>query len=77
MLSLHHEIATTLLVKNKVMKTYIAFRKEDNGFKMVAIEANSSIEAYNSLKSMGFKLNKSSIKISAISIDYVSCEKIQ
>ena len=58
------------------MKTYIAFIKENNGFKMVAIETNSSIEAYNSLKSMGFKL-KSSIKISAVSIDYVSCEKIK
>lgn len=59
------------------MKTYIAFAKQNNGFKMVAIEANNSIEAYNSLKSIGFKLNKSSIKISAVSIDYVSCEKVR
>ena len=45
------------------MKTYIAFRKEDNGFKMVAIEANSSIKAYNSLKSMGFNLINRLLKL--------------
>ena len=59
------------------MKTYIAFTKQNNGFKMVAIEANNSTEAYNLLKSIGFKLNKSSIKISSVSIDYVSCEKVK
>ena len=57
------------------MKTYIAFAKENKGFKIVAIEANSILEAYSLLKSRGFKVNKSSIQSSAVSIDYVSCEK--
>lgn len=59
------------------MKTYIAFAKQNNGFKMVAIEACSLLEAFSLLKSKGIKTNKSSIQVSSVSIDYVSCEKIK
>lgn len=57
------------------MKTYIAFVKENKGFKMVAIEAKSKKEAFNSLKEKGFKVQ--SITISSVNIDYVTCEKIK
>ena len=58
------------------MKTYIAFAKENKGFKMVAIEAISIVEASNLLKSKGIKANKSSIQLSSVSVDYVTCEVI-
>ena len=58
------------------MKTYIAFTKENKGFKNVAIEANNTTDAYVSLKNKGFKLSKAAIQISSVNIDFVSCEKI-
>lgn len=59
------------------MKTYIAFTKQNEGFKMVAIEANNMSEAYVALKSKGYRLNKSGIQVSAVHIDFVSCEKVK
>lgn len=58
------------------MKTYIAFLKENNSLRMVAIEAKSINEAFILLKDKGFKLSKSSLRVSSCNIDYVSCEKV-
>lgn len=58
------------------MKTYIAFTKENKGFKIIAIEACNISEAYISLKNKGFKLSELALKLSSVSIDFVSCEKI-
>lgn len=58
------------------MKTYIAFVREKNGHSIVAIEAESKLDAFYAIGSIGYVLLMSDIKISDRNIDYVECEKL-